>query len=329
MAVKLKKPYQNRMPYPVDNERAIKFIRDTFTELLFEQQWHLTRTSAPLFVESGKCVNDDLANTATPVSFAMAAGMRVEMVHSLAKWKRLKLKELGMTYRDGIYTNMNAIRKDETLDNLHSVYVDQWDWEMVIDERERTIERLAATARDIYAAMRQTEQLLAERFPQIEPMLVEELKFFTTAELEVAYPDMSQKQREDIVTAQHRAVFIVGMDNRYGRASDYDDWQLNGDLLVWSDVLDCSIEITSMGIRVDSQSLEHQLCVSGEQHKAEFDYHRMILRNELPLTIGGGIGQSRLCMLLLQKGHIGEVQCSVWDEATLRYAEECGMRILH
>lgn len=327
--LKPSKPYKNLLPNPIDNENAIKFIRDTFTDLLFEKLWRLTRTSAPIFIESGQCVNDDLANTATPVSFEMAAGLKVEMIHSLAKWKRLKLKELGMQHHNGVYTNMNAIRKDETLDNLHSVYVDQWDWEMVISAEERSVGYLESRVREIYRCIRETEQQLSAKFPQFTPTLPAEVKIFDSRQLENDYPEMSQKEIENLITKEHGAVFIVGMDRRYGRASDYDDWQLNGDLLIWSHVIDCPIEITSMGVRVDSHSLAAQLKESGEEHKSAFVYHKMILDNELPLSIGGGIGQSRLCMLLLQKGHIGEVQCSVWNKETLDYAAEYGMAILH
>lgn len=328
--LKLKKDYVDLLPSHIDNERAIEFVRDTFTNSLFKYKWGLTRTSAPLFIESGKCINDDLANTATPVSFNICRDIGVEMVHSLAKWKRLKVKELGMCRFQGIYTNMNAIRKDEILDNLHSVYVDQWDWEMVIKDIDRSVATLKSAVIDIYYCIKETEnKLCREKFQHIKPFLPDSVKFFTLSELKDKYPNESQTNIERIVTKEYGAVFIIGMGKECGRASDYDDWNLNGDLLIWSNVIDAPIEITSMGIRVDKTALKQQLLASNEQYKEEFDYHKMILNDELPLTIGGGIGQSRLCMLLLQKAHIGEVQCSVWDKETLDYAKENKIRLLN
>lgn len=326
MAIKLNKPY-NSILLPCENERAIKYVRDTFTELLFEKMWYLIRTSAPLFIESGNCVNDDLANTCKPVSFNIG-DKSVEMLHSLAKWKRLKLKDFNMCRYFGIYTNMNAIRKDEELDNLHSVYVDQWDWEIVISKSDRTIQCLKDHVRDIYHCIRLTESKLCNKFRYIKPFLPKDITFFNLSELKCEYPNKTQQEIEKIVCEKYGAVFIIGMDYTCGRASDYDDWKLNGDLLIWSDVLDIPIEITSMGIRVDKNSLKEQLSVCNENYKEEFDYHKQILNDELPLTIGGGIGQSRLCMLLLQKAHIGEVQCSVWDNKTINYANENNIKLL-
>ena len=312
---------------PIDTERAIEHVRDKFTEQLFKRMWYLTRTSAPIFIESGNCVNDDLANTCTPVFFNIG-DKQVEMLHSLAKWKRLKLKTLNLPRYCGIYTNMNAIRKDEELDKLHSVYVDQWDWEMVISKSDRNLQCLRDHVIDIYNCIKRTELSLCSKFSQIKEFLPDLVTFFNLNDLKEEYPNKTQKEIEFLITKEFGAVFIIGMDNTCGRASDYDDWQLNGDLLIWSNVINEPIEITSMGIRVDKTSLETQLSTCNEIYKKEFDYHRMILNDELPLTIGGGIGQSRLCMLLLQKAHIGEVQCSVWDDKTIQYTKENNIILL-
>ena len=264
-----------------------------------------------------------------PVTFHIhKSNVNVEIVHSLAKWKRMKLHEFDMKPYKGIYTNMNAIRNNEYLDNLHSAYVDQWDWECVISEYNRNIEFLKDVVRNIYASIKDIESLLNEKYPVLKNKLPRGVNFYTLSKLKETYPDSSQKEIEYIITKQDKAVFIIGMDNSCDRASDYDDWELNGDLLIWSDVIEQPIEITSMGIRVNKDSLEKQLDITNENYKKDFDYHRMILNDELPLTIGGGIGQSRLCMLLLQKAHIGEVQCSVWDKRTIDYANDNNILLL-
>lgn len=328
MSFQLNKVYQPLIS-GVDNEKAIKYIRDTFTKILFEDSWSFVRTSAPLIIESGKGINDDLAQQSLPISFSIhKSNVNVEIIHSLAKWKRMKLYEFGMKPYQGIYTNMNAIRTGEYLDNLHSAYVDQWDWECVIDKNDRNIEFLKDVVRNIYSSIKSIEIAICTKYPQLKQKLPSGVKFYMLKELKDKYPHCSQKEIESIITKQDKAVFIIGMGKECDRASDYDDWTLNGDLLIWSDVINTPIEITSMGIRVDKNALKRQLKESNEEYKKEFEYHKKILNEELPFTIGGGIGQSRLCMLLLQKAHIGEVQCSVWDNKTINYANENNIKLL-
>lgn len=309
-------------------EQMIKFIRDTFTNLLFEKRLNLLRTSAPLIVECDNGVNDDLAGQSSAVSFPIIKhGLNAEIVQSLAKWKRLKLKTLQMESGDGIYTNMNAIRSNETLDRLHSAYVDQWDWEMVIDKNDRTPLFLFDIVNVIYSSLRETEKLFCDKF-DMSPFLKPYLSFVSYDVLKARYPGKSQKEIEYLETQSQKSVFIYGLDKDCDRASDYDDWALNGDLIIWSDAINAPIEISSMGIRVDRNALELQLEECDEKWKKKFDYHKMILNDELPLTIGGGIGQSRLCMLLMQRKHIGEVQSSVWDSDNLLYAEANNLTFL-
>lgn len=309
-------------------EQMIKFIRDTFTYLLFEKRLNLLRTSAPLIIECDNGVNDDLAGQSAAVSFPIIKhGLNVEIVQSLAKWKRIKLKTLQMSPREGIYTNMNAIRANETLDKLHSAYVEQWDWEMVIDEIDRTPIFLFEIVDIIYYSLRETEKLFCEKF-NTKPFLKPYLSFVSYDTLKARYPGKSQKEIEYLETQSQKSVFIYGLDKNCDRASDYDDWTLNGDLIIWSDAINAPIEISSMGIRVDKNALEYQLEECDENWKKKFDYHKMILNGELPPTIGGGIGQSRLCMLLMQRKHIGEVQSSVWDENNIQYAEANNLTLL-
>jgi aspartate--ammonia ligase len=321
-------------------ECAIRKIKNQFqADLAFELK--LQRVTAPLFVLSGTGINDNLNGVEKPVSFGIKdiAGKQAEIVHSLAKWKRLKLATLEMSAGKGIYTDMNAIRPDEELDNLHSLYVDQWDWEKVITKEQRTLEYLKDTVRRIYYAIRRTEASLCQDYPQLRPFLPEEIKFHFTEDLEAKYPSLTPKEREDKIAKQDGAVFIIGIGGALplsgkphdGRSPDYDDWStasdkthhgLNGDIVVWNPVLGRSFELSSMGIRVDRTSLKRQLKLAGQQAREKLFFHQALLKGELPLTMGGGIGQSRLCMLFLQKAHIGEIQCSIWPDAMIAKCRE-------
>ncbi len=310
-------------------EKAIRKIKELFqNNLAFELK--LQRVTAPLCVISRTGINDDLNGVEKPVSFSIRdAGLDVEIVHSLAKWKRLKLAQLGMKPGQGIYTDMNALRPDEEFDNLHSLYVDQWDWEKVIRKEDRNLEVLKATVRRIYYALRRTEDAVCNDYPQLIPFLPEDIHFLHAEDLERQYPNLTPKQREDEVTKAHGAVFLIGIGGALpgsgqphdGRAPDYDDWStptpdghigLNGDILVYNPVLKHSFELSSMGIRVDSAALKRQLELRNATNRMQFHFHQALMNGELPLSIGGGIGQSRLCMLLLQKAHIGEIQASIW-----------------
>ena len=280
--------------------------------------------------------HDDLSGVERAVAFDVpAVGEEGQVVHSLAKWKRVKLAEMGVQPGRGIYTDMNALRPDEELDNIHSIYVDQWDWEKVIRREDRSIDFLKKTVRRIYEAIKVTENKLYVEFPQIKPELPEEIHFITSQELLDLYPTLDAKQREDAVTEKYRAVFIIGIGGTLsdgtrhdGRAADYDDWALNGDLLLWNNVLGRAFEVSSMGIRVDEKSLMEQLKAKGEESKVSLMYHRKLLAGELPLTIGGGIGQSRLCMFLLRKAHIGEIQSSLWPEDMIEQCREAGIELV-
>ncbi len=314
-----------------DTEKAIKLIKDFFqTNLAFEL--NLVRTTAPLFVEGGLGINDDLNGVERPVAFPVKAieGGRVEIVQSLAKWKRLMLADLGFGPYEGLYTDMNAVRPDEILDNTHSIYVDQWDWERVITEHDRNVGFLKKTVRTIYDVIRRTEKYVCHEFPALKPVLPENIHFVHAEELEEQYPELTPKEREARVCREHGAVFVIGIGGplRYapyhdGRAPDYDDWitpdedgrrGLNGDILVYNPVLDDAYELSSMGIRVDPTSLLQQLELRGCPERKELYFHRRLLNGELPPSIGGGIGQSRLCMFYLRKAHIGEIQASVWPQ---------------
>ena len=302
-----------------DTQRGIKVIKDNFERYL-AVALNLRRVSAPLFVTKESGLNDDLNGVERPVGFDIpAAHCDVQIVHSLAKWKRWALKEYGFQPGEGLYTDMNAIRRDEDLDNLHSVYVDQWDWEKVITREQRTVEYLQQTVRDIYGAIKQTARTACYEFPGIDFPLADEITFITTQELEDLYPSLSPKERENAICKEKKAVFIMQIGDRLksgirhdGRAPDYDDWALNGDILVWNEVLQIGFEISSMGIRVSEQSLREQLDKAGCPERAELAFHKALLEGRLPYTIGGGIGQSRLCMLMLRQAHIGEAQASVW-----------------
>jgi aspartate--ammonia ligase len=310
-------------------EKAIKLIKDFF-EASLAAELRLTRVTAPLFVMSGMGINDDLNGIEAPVSFPIAdmQGQTAEIVQSLAKWKRMMLADYGIQHGYGLYTDMNAIRPSESLDNLHSIYVDQWDWERVISPEERTISFLEEIVRNIYAVIKRTEFHLFDHYPFIKPELPDEIMFIHSEDLQRKYPGLNPKQREEEIVRQYRAVFIIGIgapleDGKPhdGRAPDYDDWitetsggmrGLNGDIIIWNSVLNCSYELSSMGIRVDRKALLEQLKIRGAMERKELLFHRRLMNNELPLSIGGGIGQSRLCMYFLRKAHIGEVQVGIW-----------------
>jgi len=320
----------------LETEVAIKFIKDSFERELADAL-NLTRVSAPLFVFPETGLNDNLSGVERPVEFDILDihKRKVQVVQSLAKWKRLALKKYGFTIGTGLYTDMNAIRRDETLDAIHSIYVDQWDWEKVINPDERNLHTLKNAVKDIYEALKETQFKLCGRFGGMKPFLPEEITFVSTQELEDMYPDKSAKEREDAVTEKYGAVFLmqIGLPLKSGkphdgRAPDYDDWMLNGDILVWNPVLEHAFEISSMGIRVDAKALDAQLQVSGCTERAELPFHKALLNGELPQTMGGGLGQSRICMLLLGKRHIGEVQSSIWPEEMISECEAEGIHIL-
>jgi aspartate--ammonia ligase len=319
-----------------DTQRAISYIKVHF-QTEFQNALNLKRVSAPLFVTDASGLNDNLNGYERPVSFDVPAiGAEAEVVHSLAKWKRLALKRYGFTVGHGLYTDMNAIRRDEELDNIHSIYVDQWDWEKIITPETRTIEYLQLIVRAIVRAICDTNDQLRVRFPQLTTTLEREVTFITSQELEDLYPELKTgSEREKAFVKEHHTAFIMQIGgklrsgNRHdGRAPDYDDWQLNGDLFFWDEVLGRALEISSMGIRVDAESLDRQLTIAGCDDRRSLPFHQMLLNNELPLTIGGGIGQSRLCMLMMGCCHIGEVQSSIWDADTVAACEAAGVPLL-
>ena len=316
-------------------QRAIEVIKSNF-QVNLSNALNLRRVSAPLFVDENSGLNDNLNGVERPVSFDIPdVGVNAQVVHSLAKWKRLALKRYQFNVGKGLFTDMNAIRRDEEVDNLHSVYVDQWDWEKVISADDRNVAYLKRTVRDIVAAVSETSSALNVAFPSLRTKLPSEVFFITTQELEDLYPDLTPKQREDEICKKKGVVFLMQIGKilksgikHDGRAPDYDDWELNGDILYWNDVLGHAFEISSMGIRVDPKSLDSQLTIAGCDDRRTLPFHKMLLAGELPLTMGGGIGQSRLCMLLIGTAHIGEVQVSLWDEATRKACEEAGVMLL-
>ena len=321
-----------------DMQRAIEFVKSSFQENL-KFALNLRRVSAPLFVDRNSGLNDNLNGVERPVGFDIPAigGADGEVVHSLAKWKRLALKRYGFYPGNGLYTDMNAIRRDEELDNLHSVYVDQWDWEKVIAPRDRNEEFLRATVRSIMGAVRETQNTLRAVYSQLVslPPLETEVSFITAQELEDRWPELSPKERENAWVKDHPTTFLMGIGGDLasgrphdGRAPDYDDWTLNGDILVWNGLLGCAFELSSMGIRVDPAALDRQLTVSGHDERRSLEFHKLLLEGKLPLTVGGGIGQSRLCMLMIGCCHIGEVQVSLWDQETLDTCEAAGVQLL-
>lgn len=317
-------------------EVAIKEIKDYFEKNLSEKL-NLTRVSAPLFVMADTGVNDNLNGVERPVSFDMKAidGKRVEIVQSLAKWKRMALYRYGFKPYEGLYTDMNAIRRDEDLDNIHSIYVDQWDWEKVIAAKDRNAGFLKETVKRIYTTFKDTEAYMKSIYPDYEELLPEEIFFITSQELEDMYPDKTSKERENAIAKEKGAVFVMGIGDKLksgerhdGRSPDYDDWSLNGDILFWYPVLDMALELSSMGIRVDKEALMKQLKISGCEDRLQLDYHKMLMEDQLPLTIGGGIGQSRICMFFLRAAHIGEVQSSIWPEEMISICEEHSIALL-
>ena len=318
-----------------DTQRAIAYIKRTFQEE-FASALHLKRVSAPLFVTEASGLNDNLSGVERPVSFDVPAiGEEAQVVHSLAKWKRQALKEYNFKLGQGLYTDMNAIRRDEELDNIHSIYVDQWDWEKIIGEENRNLDYLKLIVRAIVGAICTTADRLHVRFPQLTQKLERNVTFITTQELEDMYPDATPDDREKLFAYEHKTVFIMQIGGKLksgkphgNRAPDYDDWELNGDLIFWDDTLSRALEISSMGIRVDAKSLDSQLTISGCDDRRSLPFHKALLNGELPLTIGGGIGQSRLCMLMMGCAHIGEVQSSIWDKETIDACKAAGVRLL-
>lgn len=344
MSLYLPPRYRNLLGGTEQTEKAIKAVKDMFQDNL-SAQLALLRVTAPMTVLSGTGINDDLNGVERPVRFPVLSldERQAEVVHSLAKWKRLKLAELGIAPGRGIYTDMNALRPDEELDNLHSIYVDQWDWEKVIRPEDRTLDFLKRTVRRIYEAVKVTENKLYVEFPQLVPALPDDIYFIHAEELLQKYPTLSPKERENAIVREHKAVFIIGIGGKLsdgsihdGRAADYDDWStpnsdgyegLNGDILLWNPVLESAFEISSMGIRVNPEAMLRQLKERGQEAKKDLYFHRRLIAGELPQTIGGGIGQSRLCMYLLRKAHIGEIQSSIWPEAMREACHQAGIEL--
>ena len=318
-----------------ETQEAIALIKKTFESNL-SHALHLKRVSAPLFVDGASGLNDDLNGVERPVSFdILETGEEAQVVHSLAKWKRYALARYKFPAGEGLYTDMNAIRRDETLDNLHSVYVDQWDWEKVIREEERTMDLLKDTMQRIVTAVCITLDRIKWEYPQVKTTLCRDISFVTTQELEDMYPTKTPKERENLYLQAHKTACILQIGGRLksgqphdGRAPDYDDWELNGDIMFWNDLLGCAFELSSMGIRVSPESLDRQLKLAGKEERRNLPFHQALLKGELPYTIGGGIGQSRMCMLLLGKAHIGEVQSSYWDPTTRESCEQKGIVLL-
>ena len=320
-----------------ETQEAIRYIRETFQDE-FGKEMGLNRVSAPMYVEKSSGFNDNLNGYEKPVSFTMKdmPGETIEVVHSLAKWKRMALKKYGFGLHEGLYTNMNAIRKDEDLDNFHSSYVDQWDWEKVISKDERNEKTLKETVELIFKVVKHMEHEVWYKFPNAVYHLPDKIHFITSQELEDKYPELEDaKDRENAICKELGCVFVMQIGDvlksgkrHDGRAPDYDDWKLNGDILFWYEPLQCALELSSMGIRVDEDSMVEQLKKTGYEDRLKLQYHKMILNKELPYTIGGGIGQSRLCMLLLGKAHVGEVQASIWPDEMLKKCEENDIHIL-
>ncbi len=328
-----------------ETEKAIKVIKDFFQENL-SSELKLRRVTAPLFVQRGTGINDDLNGIERPVSFPVKdmEGTTAEIVHSLAKWKRMMLADYEIGNGYGLYTDMNALRPDEELDNLHSIYVDQWDWEKIISPEERTLDYLKHTVRKIFSVMKRTEFIVYENHPDIVPILPEEITFVHTEELEAEYPGLSPKEREDKLAEKYGAVFIIGIGHDLssgkphdGRAPDYDDWStetikgypgLNGDIIVWNPVLERAFELSSMGIRVDREAMLKQLKIQGKEERKDLFFHKRLLAGEFPESVGGGIGQSRLCMYFLRKAHIGEVQASLWPGQMIDHCKRSGIVLM-
>ena len=316
-------------------QSAIRLLRHRFEENLCDAL-NLSRVSAPLFVSTNSGLNDNLSGVERPVRFdVLETGEELEIVHSLAKWKRTALEKYNFAMHTGLYTDMNAIRRDETVDEIHSIYVDQWDWEKVISKEDRTAEYLTDTVKRIYSAVLLTADYIERIYPALENYLPREISFITTEELYKKYPNLSAKERENSIAKELGAVFIMQIGDKLsngtphdGRAPDYDDWELNGDIIVYNKVIEKAFEISSMGIRVDKDSLIKQLKKSNAEDRLNLPFHKALVENKLPLSIGGGIGQSRMCMLLLQKAHIGEVHASVWPESEIKKCKSAGIELL-
>ena len=319
----------------IETQQAIKDLKDFFENRLGEML-KLTRVSSPLFVLPETGINDNLNGVEKPVSFEVPHLRKdAEIVHSLAKWKRVALKKYGFSVGRGLYTDMNAIRKDEELDNLHSLYVDQWDWELIINKEDRTMETLKKVVKSLYKVFKETEEHVHMIYPEVECVLPEEITFITTQELLDMYPNLTPKEREDAIVREKKAVFLMQIgkvlsngEKHDGRSPDYDDWDLNGDILFYNPVLDNAIELSSMGIRVDEKALERQLKLANCEDRKELDYHKALLEGKLPYTIGGGIGQSRICMFFLNKAHIGEVQVGIWPQEMVEECAKSGIELL-
>lgn len=318
----------------LETEIAIKKLKDFFQDNLAEAL-NLTRVSAPLFVQPKTGLNDDLNGVERPVEFDLKSGDLIQVVHSLAKWKRMALHRYKFGVNSGLYTDMNAIRRDEDLSNIHSFYVDQWDWEKVIKKEDRTEEKLVDIVKKIYSVFKKTSEYIKSQYRYLSMELPEEITFITTQELEDMYPALTPKEREDAITKKYGAVFLMKIggllksgQKHDGRAPDYDDWELNGDILFWNDVLNRAFELSSMGIRVSEESLDKQLKLANADDRRELEFHRLLLEGKLPYTIGGGIGQSRICMFFLEKAHIGEVQASIWPKEMVEACEKAGIDLL-
>jgi aspartate--ammonia ligase len=318
----------------LETEIAIKEIKDFFEKEL-AKELNLTRVSAPLFVKPESGLNDNLNGIERPVNFDLKTGEQIEIVHSLAKWKRMALHRYGFKNGEGIYTDMNAIRRDEDQDAIHSIYVDQWDWEKILLKEERNKKMLREIVNKIFMTFKKTELYINELYPQLRKKLPDKIFFITTQELEDRYPNLTPKEREHAIAREYKAIFLMEIGGALasgkphdGRAADYDDWTLNGDIILYYEPLDIGLELSSMGIRVDEEVLEKQLLIRGEEHKKTMEFHSKLLNGELPYTIGGGIGQSRICMYFLEKLHIGEVQASVWTENVLKECKEKNIELL-
>lgn len=318
-----------------ETQIAIKIIKDFFEKEL-AKKLNLVRVSAPLFVRPETGLNDNLSGVEKPVSFNIRKyGVEVEIVQSLAKWKRMALKTYGFCAGEGLYTDMNAIRPDEELDHIHSIYVDQWDWEKVINREDRTEDYLKKTVETIYGVFKETENRINGIYPSLKWKLPDKIHFITTQELEDMYPDKTPKEREHLICEEYKAVFLMKIGKKLksgkphdGRSPDYDDWELNGDILFWNPALNEALELSSMGIRVDEKALKEQLLAAGALDRLNKEYHRLLIEGKLPLTIGGGIGQSRICMYFLEKKHIGEVQASVWTDSIIQECKENNIFLL-
>ncbi len=335
MSIQIPEHYKSALSIR-ETEVAIKTVKDFFERTLAENL-NLTRVSAPLFLPPETGLNDDLNGIERPVSFGIReqGERKVEIVHSLAKWKRHALKRYEFQHGEGLYTDMNAIRRDEDTDNIHSIFVDQWDWEKIIRKEERNEETLKKVVNQVYRSLEETEDYMSNLYPYIKKSLPQDIQFITTSELERRYPEKTPKEREYLAVKEYGAIFLMQIGDKLdqgephdGRAPDYDDWSLNGDIIVYYPILDIALELSSMGIRVDEKALEEQLTKAGCPERKNLPFQKAVLEGKLPYTIGGGIGQSRICMFFLKKAHIGEVQSSIWLDETVEQAEKAGLHIL-